>query len=196
MCWICVYLLVCHHHSSAPLLTLKFSFQPPVYPASLLFPEHWGWPRCSAARGGWRRIERRRRRRRKGGGERAHIHSTDGFPLLPHTHSLSQTHPLLRGRQEREGARGGGEEGGWGEKGAGTCCIQGPLERREYMQLESNIHLQPSDCKAFSHSVFIRGWNVTRYWGYMSTDPSPWRRFDDVYVMKLKALERANMWTF
>ncbi len=106
------YLLVCHQHSSDPLLTLKFSFRLPVCPTSLLFPEgwHWGCPGCNSGRGGWRKTQmrqrRRGRRRRKGGGERAHIHSTDGFPLFPHTHSLSQTHPLLRGRQEREGAGG------------------------------------------------------------------------------------------
>lgn len=86
---------------------------------------------------------RRRRRRRKGGGERAHIHSIDGFPLFPDTHSLSQTHPLLRGRQEREGAGGEErEENNWGEGGQGEggyrvmCCIQGPVEKIVYRNRE------------------------------------------------------------
>lgn len=116
VCSICVYLLVCHHHSSDPLLTLKFSFQPSVCPTTLLVPEHWRCPQCSAGRGGWRKTERRRRRRRRrreGGGERAHIHSIDGFPLFPHTLSLPDTSSA-----ERPAGKGGSWERGWvGERG-------------------------------------------------------------------------------
>lgn len=140
----CVYLLVCHHHSSDPLLTLKFSFQPSVCATTLLFPEHWGCPQCSAGRGGWRKTERRRRRRRRrrgGGRERAHIHSIDGFPLFSHTLSLPDTSSA-----ERPAGKGGRWEGGWveewGENNAGgwgrrvrgdrgrlrKICIQGLFE--------------------------------------------------------------------
>lgn len=42
--------------------------------------------------------------------ERGHISILLTAFLFSLTHSLSQTHPLLRGRQEREGA---GRGGGW-----------------------------------------------------------------------------------
>lgn len=78
--------------------------------------QRWGSNQCAT----WaRKAEQSRRgRRREGGGERAHIHSTDGFPLYPHlTRTLSPRHILCReaGRKGRElrGSRRRGLLLGW-----------------------------------------------------------------------------------
>lgn len=108
------YLLVCPHHSSDPLLTLKFSFQQPVHPTRLLFPPSAG---TEGAQGATLAEEGEGRQRwDRGGGEEEKVEEREHISILltaflfSLTHTLSPRHILCweAGRKGRElgGRRG------------------------------------------------------------------------------------------